>query len=164
MKSTYANRGKFLESVIERSNITYKTKGIALIEKVATPINYNTRTNKAFHEKKSTVDFIGCMANGGPFIAFDAKETKGKSFPFANVTDHQIEYMEYTNRMGHVAFLLLYFTDLRECYRLTIDQYVTYKQAADRKSIPHQWIKDNAVLIESGYGLPLDYLKNINGV
>ncbi|WP_026866616.1 Holliday junction resolvase RecU [Jeotgalicoccus marinus] len=160
MQRTYANRGKFLEDVIDRTNIVYKNKNIALVDKVATPINYNTRTGKAFYKQKSTVDYIGCI-NNGPFIAFDAKQTAKKSFPFNNVSEHQKNYLQKVHELGHLAFLIIYFTDYKECYRLTIDKYLEYERTVDRKSIPYEWMTKHATLIKTGAGTPLDYLKEV---
>lgn len=158
--STYANRGMFLENMVTQSNVTYKIRNIALITKIATPIQYNKRTGKAFFKEKSTVDFTGVI-NNGPFIAFDAKQIKGKSFPFAKIEPHQIEYMQTIQEMGHVGFVLIYFSDLDECYRVDIDRFTEYKETNDRKSIPVKWCQENATRIKSGYGLPFDYLKGL---
>lgn len=160
MKHSYANRGKFLEDVIDRSNIVYRNKNIALINKIPTPISYNTRTKKAFYKEKSTVDYTGCV-NNGPFIAFDAKQIQGKRFPFDKLSQHQKDYLRMTSAMGHTAFLLIYFTDYKECYRLTIDKYLEYEQTADRKSVPHDWMTKHATLITTGAGAPLDYLNGV---
>ena len=51
-----------------------------------------TRTiTLAYFEKQSTVDYIG-VAQGIP-IAFDAKETAGKSLPLQNIHAHQMAFM-----------------------------------------------------------------------
>ena len=71
-------RGSTLEEFINRTNETYLTNGLALIQKVPTPItpiNIDKATRHitlAYFEQKSTVDYIGAV-QGIP-VCFDAKE------------------------------------------------------------------------------------------
>lgn len=153
----YRNRGKWFEKAIEQTNTVYKRKGLAIVDKIATPINYNPRTKKAFYESKSTVDFIGCDSTG-QMIAFDAKEVSGKSLPFANIQQHQIDYLLNVNKLGARAFFLIFFKFDNSCYRLDINDYLIYKQTSDRKSIPFEWITNNAKEIVSKNGAMFDYL------
>lgn len=68
---SYANRGKWLESVITHVNQIYEMNNKAIIRKVPTDINYNTRTGKAFFKAKGMVDFVGI--SNGKMIALDRK-------------------------------------------------------------------------------------------
>ena len=76
-------RGSSFEEIINFTNERYRQSGLALFQKIPTPItpvrmDEETRTiTLAYFEKQSTVDYIG-VAQGIP-IAFDAKETAGKS-------------------------------------------------------------------------------------
>ena len=60
-------RGSTLEELINRSNEQYREKGLALIQKVPTPITpvriaKDTRQiTLAYFEQKSTVDYIGAV-------------------------------------------------------------------------------------------------------
>ena len=97
MGRSHANRGKLLENIIEYSNKQYKSKGLATIQKVPTPIKILKTLPGGkilgFLEKKSTVDFTGVYNNTS--VAFDAKQTSIKTrFPLENVESHQIRYME----------------------------------------------------------------------
>lgn len=160
MKTSQANRGKWFETAIGSTNAAYKRKGVALVNKIPTPISYNTRTKKAFYEAKSTVDFVGII-KGGKHIAFDTKEVDIMRLPFDNVSSHQEEYMTNTQKMGGTAFLLVYFKKKNECYMLDINRYTNYKRASNRKSIPYDWFKDNAVLIRSANGVVFDYMSGV---
>ena len=157
MGTRRGKRGKWFEKVITNVNTMYKRRNIAIIDKIATPINYNTRTGKAFYEGKSTVDFIGCKASG-QMVAFDTKEVEGKSFPFKNAGDHQIRYLLDTHNMNCDSFLLIFFKYNQTCYKLRIEDYIRYKNNTDRKSIPYDWFVDNAELVVSNEGLAFDYL------
>ena len=89
-------RGSSFEEIINFTNERYRQSGLALFQKIPTPItpvrmDEETRTiTLAYFEKQSTVDYIG-VAQGIP-IAFDAKETAGKSLPLQNIHAHQMAY------------------------------------------------------------------------
>ena len=71
-------RGSLLEEMINMANEKYRDNGLALIQKVPTPItpiNIDRETRHitlAYFEQKSTVDYIG-VVQGIP-VCFDAKE------------------------------------------------------------------------------------------
>lgn len=47
-KTSQRNRGKYLETLIERSNIQYDLKDIATINKIPTPMTHRSRNGKIF--------------------------------------------------------------------------------------------------------------------
>lgn len=160
-------RGQVLEQMIEMSNEQYKSKGMALVDKVPTPwnVNYNRRSGRvrnAFPEKKSTVDFVG--VSHGRSIAFEAKSTNVRtSFPLKNVEDHQIKYLRDHQDQGGISFMIVAFEKLGEYYFLTIDDLISWwvdSQRGGRKSIPHNWFLGNCDLIVSNNGVLLDYLEH----
>lgn len=153
----YANRGKWFEKAIEQSNNVYKRKNIAIVDKIATPINYNPKTKKAFYENKSTVDFIGCDFNG-KMIAFDAKEVSSKSLPFTNIKRHQIDYLSSVNKLGADAFFLVFFKYENLCFKLDINDFLIFQQTENRKSIPLEWLEKNTRKVYSKNGCMFDYL------
>lgn len=162
----YANRGKWLEMVIERSNTVYKNKGVALVNKIPTNwiVHYdkNKRASKAIPEKKGTVDFIG--VSQGRSIAFDAKSTKErKRFPLDNVHTHQVEYLIKHQEQGGISFFIVYFEKHNEFYYLPLNEFLKWWEEAKkggRKSIPYEWFVENAEKIKTRNGIPLDYLSH----
>ena len=70
-------RGSTLEDLLNRTNEKYAHNGLALIQKIPTPItpiNIDKETRHitlAYFEQKSTVDYIGAV-QGIP-VCFDAK-------------------------------------------------------------------------------------------
>ena len=80
-------RGSGLEDLINRTNESYREKGLALIQKVPTPITPikidkdNRHITLAYFDQKSTVDYIGAV-QGIP-VCFDAKECHTDTFPLA---------------------------------------------------------------------------------
>ena len=81
-------RGSALEDLINRTNEKYLENGLALIQKIPTPITpinidkENGHITLAYFDQKSTVDYIGAV-QGIP-VCFDARAREGgrKSFRF----------------------------------------------------------------------------------
>lgn len=161
----YANRGMQLEEEIESSNLSYYLKGIAVIQKVATPFkpirDKDGNMRRLIPEKKSTVDFIGCLNSRG--IAFDAKETSERtSFPLANVKEHQVSFLEKYRDCGGHAFLLVRFVKHQETFILSSVQLSKWWKDISyggRKSIPYDWFTMNCEQVGSRNGIVIDYLR-----
>lgn len=123
-------RGSTLEELINRTNDQYKEKGLALIQKVPTPITpiridkENRHITLAYFEKKSTVDYIGAV-QGIP-VCFDAKECSTDSFPLANVHEHQLEFMTQYEKQGGISFLLIFYSKRNEVYYLRMKELQQY--------------------------------------
>lgn len=123
-------RGSTLEELINRSNEQYREKGLALIQKVPTPIT-PVRIEKetrhitlAYFEQKSTVDYIGAV-QGIP-VCFDAKECKRDSFPLANVHEHQIEFMKAFEKQDGISFLIIFFSARNEFFYLPLKDLLKF--------------------------------------
>ena len=107
-------RGSTLEDLINRTNEKYLENGLALIQKIPTPItpiNIDKQTRHitlAYFEKKSTVDYIG-VVQGIP-VCFDAKECAVDTFSLQNIHEHQVQFMEQFEKQGGIAFFLIYYT------------------------------------------------------
>ena len=107
-------RGSTLEEFINRTNEKYLENGLALIQKVPTPItpiNIDKATRHitlAYFDQKSTVDYIGAV-QGIP-VCFDAKECNTDTFPLQNIHEHQVVFMENFEKQRGIAFFLISFT------------------------------------------------------
>lgn len=161
-------RGSTLEEIINFTNDLYRQKGLALIQKIPTPItpvefHHETRTiTLAYFDKQSTVDYIGA-AQGVP-LCFDAKDTTLKSLPLQNIHEHQISFMQEFAKQGGVAFLLVHFIFCDEYYFLPLEVLVDYWLAAEkggRKSIPYKAFEER-YRIELKNGAQLNYLEAVN--
>ena len=119
-------RGSTLEDLINRSNEQYLEKGLALIQKIPTPITpikidkENRHITLAYFEQKSTVDYIGAV-QGIP-VCFDAKECSSDTFALQNIHEHQVAFMEAFEKQGGISFLILYFTSRDEIFYLPYDK------------------------------------------
>ncbi|MGN0335012.1 MAG: Holliday junction resolvase RecU [Lachnospiraceae bacterium] len=119
-------RGSGLEELINRTNEVYRSKGLALIQKVPTPITpikidkENRHITLAYFEQKSTVDYIGAV-QGIP-VCFDAKECDSDTFPLQNIHEHQVNFMEDFEKQDGLAFLVIHFTKRDVLYYLNFEQ------------------------------------------
>lgn len=119
-------RGQGLEEMLNFVNDIYLQRGLALIQKIPTPITpietdkRNRHITLAYFDKKSTVDYIG-VVQGIP-VCFDAKECAYDRFSLANIHEHQIDFMKSFEEQKGISFLIIYFTQRDEVY------YISYKQ------------------------------------
>ena len=117
--NTRGLRGSTLEDLLNQTNEKYRTNGLALIQKIPTPItpiqiDKETRhITLAYFDQKSTVDYIGAV-QGIP-VCFDAKECHADTFPLANIHEHQVAFMEEWEKQDGIAFILIYYTH-KDCY------------------------------------------------
>lgn len=124
--NTRGLRGSTLEELVNRTNDRYRDKGLALIQKIPTPITpieidkTSRHIKLAYFEQKSTVDYIGAV-QGIP-VCFDAKECAVTTFPLQNIHPHQLRFMEEFETQGGISFILLSFTKLDEIYYLPLRQ------------------------------------------
>ena len=107
-------RGSTLEDMINRTNEKYLEGGLALIQKIPTPITpikidkEHRHITLAYFDQKSTVDYIGIAQ--GYAVAFDAKECAKDTFPLANIHPHQVQFMKEFEEQKGISFLILYFS------------------------------------------------------
>ena len=104
-------RGSTLEDLLNRTNEKYAHNGLALIQKIPTPITPmkidkdSRHITLAYFDQKSTVDYIGSV-QGIP-VCFDAKECAVDTFSLQNIHAHQVAFMRDFEKQKGVAFFLL---------------------------------------------------------
>lgn len=157
-------RGSMLEDLINLTNDRYREKGLALIQKVPTPITpirieKETRhITLAYFDQKSTVDYIGAV-QGIP-VCFDAKECHSDTFPLHNIHEHQVVFMENFEKQGGVAFFLVSYTSHDVFYYLRFAKLLEFwKRAKEggRKSFRYEELETEFFLPEKR-GVLVPYL------
>ncbi|MCI8280469.1 MAG: Holliday junction resolvase RecU [Lachnospiraceae bacterium] len=160
-------RGSTLEEFLNRTNEKYLENGLALIQKVPTPITpiridkESRHITLAYFEQKSTVDYIGAV-QGIP-VCFDAKECHTDAFPLQNVHEHQIVFMENFEKQGGVAFLILFFSHRNEFYYLPHKRLMEFWERAKgggRKSFRYEELSPEFFLHSRG-GVLVPYLEGL---
>lgn len=162
--NTRGLRGSVLEEMVNYSNKKYREKGLALIQKVPTPITpvrfdkESRHITLAFFEKKSTVDYIGAV-QGIP-VCFDAKECAVDSFPLQNLHEHQVNFMSEYERQKGVSFLLIYFSHRQECYYLRFTEMIKFWERMKEGGPKHFKYEelDPEYFVKGQSGVSLHYL------
>ena len=158
-------RGSVLEDMINRTNEKYEEAGLALIQKVPTPItpiNIDKETRHitlAYFEQKSTVDYIGAV-QGIP-VCFDAKESAADTFALANIHEHQVEFMQKFEKQGGIAFFLIYYTHKDLMYYLPLEMLLYFWNRAKeggRKSFRYEELNPAYIIPKKG-GVLVPYLE-----
>ena len=160
-------RGSALEELVNRINEQYREKGLALIQKVPTPITpikidkEHRHITLAYFEQKSTVDYIGAV-QGIP-VCFDAKECKTDTFPLANVHPHQIRFMADFERQKGISFLLLHFSARDVFYYLRFSELFRFTERAERGGRKHFKFQelDPGFELRQERGILIPYLEGI---
>ena len=157
-------RGSTLEDLLNRTNEKYLENGLALIQKIPTPITPITIDKESRHitlayfDQKSTVDYIGAV-QGIP-VCFDAKECNTDTFPLANIHEHQVEFMRQFEKQNGISFFLISFTGRDEFYYLRFWELLRFWERAKeggRKSFRYEEL-DPAFFLPKIPGVLVPYL------
>jgi recombination protein U len=154
-------RGSALEELINLTNEKYREHGLALIQKIPTPIKpikldqEKGHISLAYFEKRSTVDYIG-VVQGIP-ICFEAKETTKNELPLQNIHQHQLDFMSDFEKQEGIAFLIVFFALHNEYYYLPycqLNEFFEQVKMGSKKSIPYEaFQKQYKIETKSGYYL-----------
>lgn len=160
-------RGSTLEEFINRSNLRYQEQGLALIQKIPTPIT-PVRMDKehrhitlAYFEQRSTVDYIGAV-QGIP-VCFDAKECRSDTFPLQNIHPHQMEFMTEFEKQEGISFLIIYYSARNTLYYMRFEElrrFWTRSLEGGRKSVRFEEL-DPRFFMELKGGVFVPYLDMI---
>lgn len=138
-------RGSTLEEFLNRTNEKYLEQGLALIQKIPTPITpvkidkEHRHITLAYFDQRSTVDYIGAV-QGIP-VCFDAKECHTDTFPLQNLHEHQVEFMRAFEKQDGIAFLIIYYSARNELYYMPfkeIDSFWNRAKEGGRKSVRYE--------------------------
>ena len=138
-------RGSTLEEFLNRTNEKYLEQGLALIQKIPTPITpvkidkEHRHITLAYFDQRSTVDYIGAV-QGIP-VCFDAKECHADTFPLQNLHEHQVEFMREFEKQDGIAFLIIYYSSRNELYYMPfeeIDRFWNRSKEGGRKSVRYE--------------------------
>ena len=157
-------RGSTLEDMINRTNEKYAENGLALIQKVPTPITpikmdkEKRQITLAYFEQKSTVDYIGAV-QGYP-VCFDAKECAVDTFSLQNIHEHQMEFMRKFEAQSGISFFLIFYSHKDLFYYLPYEMMRFFWDRAKeggRKSFRFEELNPEYVLPKK-HGILVPYL------
>ena len=160
-------RGSTLEDLINRSNEQYLEKGLALIQKIPTPITpikidkEHRHITLTYFDQKSTVDYIGAV-QGIP-VCFDAKECTSNTFALQNIHEHQVRFMEQFEKQGGISFLIIFYTARNELFYLPyadMRRFWERAKSGGRKSFRYEELNQDFRIHSTG-GILVPYLETI---
>ncbi len=160
-------RGSVLEEMINMSNSIYREKGLALIQKVPTPITpinidkVSRHITLAYFDQKSTVDYIG-VVQGIP-ACFDAKECRVDNFSLQNIHEHQLNFMEDFEKQGGISFILVYYTHRDEKYYIPFKDVKKFTDRAANGGWKHFKYEeiDKKYMVKQKGGVLVHYLEQL---
>ena len=155
-------RGSTLEEFLNRTNEKYLEQGLALIQKIPTPITpvqidkEHRHITLAYFDQRSTVDYIGAV-QGIP-VCFDAKECNVDTFPLQNIHEHQVNFMEQFEKQDGIAFLIIYYSARNELYYMRYKELCEFwkrAQEGGRKSIRYEELNPKYFMqLKNGFFVP----------
>ena len=162
-------RGSAFESLINSTNEYYRSKGLALVQKIPTPItplkfdSSRKLITEAYFEKDSTVDYIGVVQEIP--VCFDAKECRTDTFSLQNIHEHQFKFMSEFEEQGGVAFILILFTERNDMYYMRFKELREYIERVDRdghaKNFKYNELNDDYFIKSNGPAI-VPYLEGLN--
>ena len=90
-----------------------------------------------------------CMMFDGEYLfLLELKSTKGKSLPYSNIKEHQIDDLLWASEFANVICgLVIEFADINECYFIEINGFKKYKNESNRKSLPVDFCRNKGIKI-----------------
>ncbi len=167
------SHGMLFENELNLSNEYYLLHKKAMIYKKPTPIHvvrvdYPQRSKakivEAYYQTPSTTDYNGIYK--GKYIDYEAKETNNLSFSFKHIFDHQIEHLHNIDKLGGVAFVIIYFKKINAIYLIDIklfyELYLENLKTGAKSIKACDIIGLGGKLVPRGYAPLIDYLKVID--
>lgn len=160
--------GKEFETMINQANQVYKLQGKALIFKsepgVKTIRGNAGKIVKTIYAEANGLDYFGTL-QGGRGVFFEAKQTKGKSFPLKNIKAHQAETIRTLDKLHTTTFLLVRFSDVGKMYLLPPDAFLKawdgWTKYSNRASIPLATFEAYGTEITASQGCAVDWIDAI---
>ena len=98
----------------------------------------------------ATSNICDCLIFDGEMLfTLELKSTKGKSLPYNNIKEHQIKDLLWCSEFANVmSGFVIEFDSVNECYFVEINDFVTYKNNSDRKSLAIDFCRQKGLKID----------------
>ena len=110
--TTYANRGRNLESAVKKLFESYESRGIHCQQ------NHPEQLHDGTLVKRHGFDFQ--ILYNGKFYAFDAKECALTAWPLDKAKPHQVKALLDVAENGGESFFLVYFAKSKELIKFDV--------------------------------------------
>lgn len=160
-KISHANRGLKFEKLIENKCEELQNNRLALIHKVPTDWRVTRVGAKIVNaypiSESKMVDFVGVYNKYS--IAIEAKETsEEKRFPFANIKQSQIDFMNLWCELGGRGYYIIHFKKHEKVFWLNSKQMHNCIDTIGRKSAPYDYFLNNTIELEYDKLNFIDYI------
>ena len=115
---------------------------------------YRLRDGSSSWDKSSKTRFqqtniCDCILFDGNYLyTLELKSTKGKSLPYTNIKKHQINDLLWCDKYANViSGFVIEFDSLNECYFVEINDFKTFYDNNDRKSLPVDFCREKGIKI-----------------
>lgn len=165
----FKSQGMIFEHSLNVSNEYYRLRNIALIYKKPTPVqivkvDYPKRSSakivEAYYQTPSTTDYNGIYK--GKYLDYEAKETVKSFFPFKHIFPHQVEHLEKVQKLGGIAFVIIYFRTFNSVIIINIEDFSNLYHNGDRKSISYEKALEIGKEAKLSYSPPINYLSAVD--
>ncbi|MDE5617378.1 MAG: Holliday junction resolvase RecU [Ureaplasma sp.] len=154
---TNANKGMYLESLINNSIHYYESHKIAIIRKQWVPIkihHINGTNIKASLSHKCDVDYYGCYQ--GKFFAFEAKQCLGNSFATNRLSINQINFLNLVNELNGFSFLIFGFKTYNKFIFVDWNEYCL--NSDKEKYLKLEWFEKHGIELKIQFPGLLDII------
>jgi recombination protein U len=124
-KINYANRGIFLEKIINLSLQYWLQENKIIAFKQPTPIGIFKKN--FFFKNKTNVDYHGMYKSR--YFCFEAKMTRLLYFPLNNFSKHQLNYLKLIFKNQGISFVIIFFVKKKSYFAVNFEKiYQTINQ------------------------------------
>lgn len=146
------------ERLVEEINDYYTKQNVAKIKKIDARIRI--AKGQVIYGSSVGLDYGGLLW-GGKHIEFEVKETSKGTLPISNIRISQIDRIEKLQEMGSETFMLVFFSQPNEWYKIYIPEL---RPALEYNSVPVEFFRgfgSVVPLIGNGTGTLPDYLYSV---
>lgn len=145
-----ANKGMYIEQLMNRTIQYYRINNIAHLEKRQIPIKILKHINKqiviAKLINKAKVDYF--LYINKKYVEIECKQTKKDYFDLALIKKHQEKYLNEIKKTGGMALLIVYFELFDQTIGIFYEELKKLMQKIKQKRISYILFKKHGIVIE----------------
>ena len=145
-----ANKGMYIEQLMNRTIQYYQTNNIAHLEKRQIPIKILKHINKqiviAKLIDKAKVDYF--LYINKKYVEIECKQTKKDHFDLSLIKNHQAKYLNEIKKIDGVGLLIVYFELFDRTIGIFYEELKKLIQKNKQKKIKYSLLRRHGILIE----------------
>lgn len=145
-----ANKGMYIEQLMNRTIQYYQTNNIGHLEKRQIPMKILKHVNKkivlAKLIDKAKVDYF--LYINKKYFEIECKQTQKDYFDLALIKKHQAKYLNEIRKINGEGLLIIYFELFEKIICISYKKLMALAQKINRKKIKYSLIKKWGIVIE----------------